>query len=468
MLLGCWRRPGPAPVGSSVSVAAVTAAIKGWHGIKLASLTVMDTLKVPWTPVWVGEGNCRHEGFRSPLYKVGSIAIWIQKIFYSSLTFPLHRKETICGFIEQGKFFEACDHIYDLEHSGNDGVGKSESLYTLLAERMWTVVGEALSGSGGMFLEPLQSVGESLKWEKQKEAEWLGSSQETESVSTWSPNFWRKDLEEKLIHYMTAQIPPFGSCSNTDETALKHHLSQLEMTFIPSLEHRSGFFKEAGLLVTYTHCCHASLSSHLSTLTDSNNFSFSQCLLLYEWGLKMYKSSSETCLGPRQTPQHSLSLGVQCLVWIILKTEEKLLAAARILTEKTEAAWRVSESLSEKVEAVCLEECLRFLDRTVWHKLTYICSASTGQDVKVNGFLDRMEDEITEHFLQTVTSKVKGPAAGPLKDPIKAILELIQTSDAEGMKIALLPILKEFPSLRPAVRNVRSRSHVAASAIAAP
>lgn len=48
-----------------------------------------------------------------------------------------------------------------------------------------------------------------------------------------------------------------------------------------------------------------------------------------------------------------------------------------------------------------------FCYRTVWHKLTYIWSASTGQDVKVNGFLDRMEDEITEHFLQTVTSKVK-------------------------------------------------------------
>ncbi|XP_072720922.1 uncharacterized protein [Ciconia boyciana] len=178
----------------------------------------------------------------------------------------------------------------------------------------------------------------------------------------------------------------------------------------------------------------------------------------------MYKSGSETCLRPRQPPQHSLSLGVPCLVWIILKTEEKLLAVARkevgralkeafdirkppcadaaviqILTEKTEAASRVSESLSEKVEAECLEECLRFLEsyenevrsflqldgcpgicsslrilenccilRIVWHKLTHICSASTGQDVKVNGFLDRMEDDITEHFLQTVTSKVKG------------------------------------------------------------
>ncbi|CAN0185658.1 unnamed protein product [Bubo scandiacus] len=502
-------------------------------------------------------------------------------------------EETICGFIEQGKFFEACDRIYDLEHSGNDGVGKSESLYTLLAEQMWSVVGEVLSGSGRMLLEPLQSVGESLKWKKQKEAEWLGSVQEVESVSTWSPNFWRKDLEEKLIQYMTAQIPLFSSSSNTDETALKQHLSQLETRFLPSLEHRSGVFKEAGLLITYAHCCHASLSSHLSTLTDSNHFSFSQCLLVYEWGLKMYKSGSETCLRSRQSPQHSLSLGVQCLMWIILKTEEKLLAVARkelgkalkeafdigkppcadaaviqILTEKTEAAWHVSESLSEKVEAVCLEECLRFLEsyenevrsflrldgrsgicsslrilenccilRTVWHKLTYICSASTDQDVKVNGFLDRMEDEIMEHFLQTVTSKVKGtlkdhfkkcgsgfdhileslkqsflafgkkktdmyealikavnaiviteyvqallttsrkpssvqrrrivskieedhrmlqtvfkeclgPAAGPLKDPIKAILELIQASDAEGMKIALLPILKEFPDLR--------------------
>ncbi|KFP64426.1 hypothetical protein N322_03029, partial [Cariama cristata] len=253
---------------------------------------------------------------------------------------------------------------------------------------MWTVVGEALTGSDRMFLESLQSVGDSLKWEKQKETEWLGNGQETESVSTWSPNFWRKDLEEKLIHYMTAQIPLFGSSSNTDETAVKQHLSQLETTFLPSLEHRSGIFKEAGLLVTYARCCHASLSSHLSTLTDSSHFSFSQCLLVYEWCLKMYKSDSETCLRPRQIPQHSLSLGLQCLVWIILNTEEKLLAVARvrtqerklkdafdigkppcadatviqILTEKTEAACRVSESLSEKVEAVCLEECLRFLE----------------------------------------------------------------------------------------------------------
>ncbi|KFQ14157.1 hypothetical protein N330_03820, partial [Leptosomus discolor] len=253
---------------------------------------------------------------------------------------------------------------------------------------MWTVVGDALSGSDRMgTLEPLQSVGESLKWEKQKEVEWLDSSQETESVSTWSPSFWRKDLEEKLIQYMTAQIPPFGSSDNTDETALKQHLNQLETMFLPTLEHRSGVFKEAGLLATYGRCCHASLSSHLSTLTDSNYFSFSQCLLVYEWGLKMYKSGSETCLRPRQTPQHSLSLVVQCLVWIILKTEEKLLAVSRkevgealkeafdigkppsadaaviqILTEKMEAAWRVSGSLREKVEAVCLEECLRFLE----------------------------------------------------------------------------------------------------------
>ncbi|XP_064001758.1 uncharacterized protein LOC135173187 [Pogoniulus pusillus] len=502
-------------------------------------------------------------------------------------------EETICGFIEQGKFFEACDLIYDLEHSGNDDVGKSDSLYMLLSEQMWTVVGEALGRSGRMFLEPLQSVGESLKWEKQKEAELFGSGQEMESVSTWSPNFWSKDLEEKLIQYMTAQIPPFDSSSNTDENTLKQHLSELEMTFLPNLEHRSHVFKEAGLLVTYTYCCHASLSSHISTLTDNNHFSFRQCLLVYEWCLKMHKSGSEILLRPRQTPQDSFSLGAQCLMWIILKTEEKLLAITQkevgealkeafdfgkppctdaaviqMLTEKKEAAWHVSKNLSKKVEAVCLEECLRFLEsyenevrsflqldvhpgicnilrilenccilRTVWHKLTYIWSASTGQDVKVNGFLDRMEDEITEHFLQTVTSKVKGtlkehfkqndsgfdyileslrqsflafdkkktdmyealvkavsaiviteyvqsllttsrkpssvqrrrivskieedhrmlqtifkeclgPAAGPFKDPIKAILELIQASDAEGMKIALLPILKEFPGLR--------------------
>ncbi|XP_056350197.1 exocyst complex component 3-like isoform X2 [Oenanthe melanoleuca] len=471
-------------------------------------------------------------------------------------------EETICRFIEQGKFLEACDQIHHLEHSGNDSLGKSESLYALLAERMWTTVGEALNGNDRMLLEPLQSVGESLKWEKQKEAEWLGNSLETESVSTWSPNFWRKDLEEKLMEYMTAQIPLFVSSTNTDETALKQHLSHLETAFLPSLEHRSAVFKEAGLLVTFARCCHASLCSHLATLSDSYCFSFSQTLLIYEWIIKMHKSGSQACVRSGHTPQHSLSLGAQCLVWCLWKTEEKLLAIARkevgkalkeafdigkppradaavieILTEKTEAARRVSESLSEKVEAECLEECLRFLERTVWHKLTYICSVSTDQNVKVNGVLHRMEDDIMEHFLQTITSKVKGtlkayfkkcdngfdhileslkqsfltfrkkkpaiyvalveavnaiiiteymqallttprkpsamqrrriinkieedhrmmqtifkeclgPAAGSLKDPIKAILELIQTSDPEGMKIALLPFLKEFPDLR--------------------
>ncbi|XP_014105230.1 PREDICTED: tumor necrosis factor alpha-induced protein 2-like [Pseudopodoces humilis] len=500
-------------------------------------------------------------------------------------------EETICRFIEQGKFLEACEQIHNLEHSGNDGMKKSESLYVLLAEQMWTVVGEALGGSDRMLLEPLQSVGESLKWEKQRKAERLGNGLEMESVSTWSPNFWRKDLEEKLMQYMTAQIPLLGSSANTDETALKQHLNHLETAFLPSLEHRSDIFKEAGLLITYARCCHASLCSHLATLTDSNCFSFSQSLLIYEWSIKMYKRYA--CVRPGHIPQHSLSLGAQCLVWILLKTEEKLLAIARkevgealkeafdigkppcadaavieILTEKTEAARRVSESLSEKVEAECLEECLRFLEsyedevrsflqldgclkicsslqilenccllRTVWHKLTYICSVSTEHNIKVNGFLHRMEDDIMEHFLQTITSKVKGtlkdhfkkcdsgfdhileslnqsfltfgkkktdiyealikavnaiiiteymqallttprkpsamqrrrivnkieedhrmmqtifkeclgPAAGSLKDPIKAILELIQTSDAEGMKIALLPILKEFPDFR--------------------
>ncbi|XP_064279333.1 exocyst complex component 3-like isoform X1 [Passer domesticus] len=502
-------------------------------------------------------------------------------------------EETICRFIEQGKFLEACDQIHNLEHSGDDGLRMSESLYVLLAERMWTVVGEALSGSDRMLLEPLQSVGESLKWEKQKEAERLGNGLETDPASTWSPNFWRKDLEEKLIQYMTAQIPPFASSTDTDEAALSQHLSQLETRFLPSLEHSSDVFRDAGLLGTYAHCCHASLCSHLATLTDSNCFSFSQSLLIYGWSIKMYKRGSQACVRPEHSPQHSLSLGAQCLVWILLKTEEKLLETARkevgralkgafdigkppcadaavieILTEKTEAARRVSESLGEKVEAECLEECLRFLEsyedevrsflqldgcqqicsslrilenccllRTVWHKLTYICSVSTDQNVKVNGFLHRMEDDIVEHFLQTITSKVRGtlkdhfkkcdsgfdhileslkqnfltfgkkntgvyealvkavnaiviteymqallatprkasamqrrrivnkieedhrmmqtvfkeclgPAAGSLKDPIKAILELVQTSDPEGMKIALLPILKEFPDLR--------------------
>ncbi|KAM8807976.1 uncharacterized protein ACNFOS_003540 [Eudromia elegans] len=470
-------------------------------------------------------------------------------------------EESIHGFIEQGKFFEACKCIYNLECSGRDGVGKCKTLHALLAERMWSVVGKAFSGCDRMFLEPLQSVSELLRWAKEKKKELFGSSQGMEPVATWSPGFWKKDLEEKLIQYMTAQIPPFHSTSSTDETALTQHLRELEMSFMPRLEHKSGLFKEAGLLATYTHCAHACLSSHLSTLTDMNRVSFSQCLLVYEWCLTIHQSGKWTLLGPSQTPH------AQCLVWIILKMEEKLLAITQGLAEKTEAARRVGGSLPERVGAACLQESLAFLHsyenearsflqlndwpicsslrvlenccilRVVWHKLICICSASTDQDAKVKGFLERLEYKIVEQLLQKITSKVKrtlkdhfkkcdsglghileslkqnllafegkntatyevlvkavsdiitkeyvqalltisrkpssaqrkkivsrieedhrmlqtiiteclGPKADFPRDPIKAVLELIQTTDPEGMKIALMPILGEFPNLR--------------------
>lgn len=48
-----------------------------------------------------------------------------------------------------------------------------------------------------------------------------------------------------------------------------------------------------------------------------------------------------------------------------------------------------------------------FLCRNVWYNLTYLCSASTDQDVKIKGIIDRTEDKITEHLLQTVTAEVK-------------------------------------------------------------
>lgn len=499
-------------------------------------------------------------------------------------------EEIIRGLIEQGKFSQACLYISRLEQSGNDGVGKSESLYTLLAERMLSAVSKALGGSDEMLLQTLQSVGEPLKWQKQKKEEWLSSEQGMEPSSTWRPNFWGKDLEKELTQYWTAQIPHFIPTGDTDETALKQHLSQLETTFLPKLEHRSGFFKEAGLLIPYARCCHASLSSHFSALTDSEHCTFSQGLLVYEWCLKAYRRGSGMWLGHRQSSEH---IDVQSLMWIILKTEEKLLAVARkevgkalneafdagktpctdaaiiqILTEKTKAAHHISESLREKVEAVCLEEYLSFLDsyenkvksllqhdgfhgissslrtienfcilRNVWYNLTYLCSASTDQDVKIKGIIDRTEDKITEHLLQTVTAEVKGtlkdhfrksdsgfgrileflqqsflvfkkkktekyqglvksvnniiteeyvqallatsrkssvrrrrqivskmeedhrmlqttfkeclgPTADALKDPIKTILGLIQAPDAEGTKIALLPMLSQFPDLR--------------------
>ncbi|XP_024072952.2 exocyst complex component 3-like protein isoform X1 [Terrapene carolina triunguis] len=368
--------------------------------------------------------------------------------------------QAICELIDQAKFLEACNHIYDLEQSEHKSEIKIDSLYKKVAERMWSVVQEEISGGDSMLLEPLKSVGASLKWKKEKEKEWFDSVKDMESVSTWSPKYWNKDLEKLLMECMATQIPSFVSASNTDESALKDHLSQLETTIFPNLRCKRDVFKEAGLLTTYTKCCNACLSSHLSTLTDGD-MSFSKCLLIYEWGFNMYRS--EKLLMPHWTPQQRLLADAYVLKWIFSNVEEKLLTVTQkevrealrqvitagekpytdttiiqVLTGRAQAVQHISDTIKDRVEAVCLEELLHFLHsykhevrsllqldtfsetysnlqilenccifRAAWHKLTYIYSASADTDAKVKEFIDSTEKQSRELLLQAITSKVK-------------------------------------------------------------
>ncbi|EMP32888.1 Exocyst complex component 3-like protein 2 [Chelonia mydas] len=292
--------------------------------------------------------------------------------------------QAVCELIDQAKFLEACNHIYDLEQSEHKSEIKIDLLYKKVAERMWSVVQEAISGSDSMLLEPLKSVGESLKWEKEKEKEWFDSVKDMESVSTWSPKYWNKDLEKLLMECMATQIPSFVSASNTDESALKDHLSQLETTIFPNLRCKRDVFKEAGLLTTYTKCCNACLSSYLSTLTDGD-MSFSKCLLIYEWGFNMYRS--EKLLMPCWTPQQMLLADAYVPKWNFSNVEEKLLT--------------VIQDLHDYVDLT------NVLIIAAWHKLTYIYHASADTDAKVKGFIDSTEEQSRELLLQAITSKVK-------------------------------------------------------------
>ncbi|CAM4572330.1 unnamed protein product [Lepidochelys olivacea] len=368
--------------------------------------------------------------------------------------------QAICELIDQAKFLEACNHIYDLEQSEHKSEIKIDLLYKKVAERMWSVVQEAISGSDSTLLEPLKSVGESLKWEKEKEKEWFDSVKDIESVSTWSPKYWNKDLEKLLMECMATQIPSFVSASNTNESALKDHLSQLETTIFPNLRCKRDVFKEAGLLTTFTKCCNACLSSYLSTLTGGD-MSFSKCLLIYELGFNMYRS--EKLLMPCWTPQQMLLADAYVLKWNFSNVEEKLLtviqkevrealrqvitargkpytdtAIIQVLTRRAKAVQHISDTIKDKVEAVCLGEFLHFLHsykhevrsllqldtfsetdsnlqilenccifRAAWHKLMYIYHASADTDAKVKEFIDRTEEQSRELLLQAITSKVK-------------------------------------------------------------
>ncbi|XP_043404714.1 exocyst complex component 3-like isoform X2 [Chelonia mydas] len=325
--------------------------------------------------------------------------------------------QAVCELIDQAKFLEACNHIYDLEQSEHKSEIKIDLLYKKVAERMWSVVQEAISGSDSMLLEPLKSVGESLKWEKEKEKEWFDSVKDMESVSTWSPKYWNKDLEKLLMECMATQIPSFVSASNTDESALKDHLN--------------------------------------------GDMSFSKCLLIYEWGFNMYRS--EKLLMPCWTPQQMLLADAYVLKWNFSNVEEKLLTVIQkevrealrqvitaggkpytdttiiqVLTRRAQAVQHISDTIKDKVEAVCLEELLHFLHsykhevrsllqldtfsetdsnlqilenccifRAAWHKLTYIYHASADTDAKVKGFIDSTEEQSRELLLQAITSKVK-------------------------------------------------------------
>ncbi|XP_043371754.1 uncharacterized protein LOC119857420 isoform X3 [Dermochelys coriacea] len=415
--------------------------------------------------------------------------------------------QAICELIDQAKFLEACNHIYDLEQSEHKSEIKIDLLYKKVAERMWSVVQEAISGSDSMFLEPLKSVGESLKWEKEKEKEWFDRVKDMESVSTWSPKYWNKDLEKLLMECMATQIPSFVSASNTDESALKDHLSQLETTIFPNLRCKRDVFKEAGLLTIYTKCCHACLSSQLSTLTDGD-MSFSKCLLIYEWGFNMYRS--EKLLMPRWTPRQMLLADAYVLKWNFSNVEEKLLTVIQkevrealrqvitaggkpytdttiiqVLTGRAQAVQHISDIIKDKVEAVCLGELLHFLHsykhevrsllqldtfsetdsnlqilenccifRAAWHKLTYIYHASADTDAKVKEFIDSTEEQSRELLLQAITSKVKGPRTASLDDPIEGILEFILLTDIEAMKIQLVILLHKFPDIRKEHLNI--------------
>ncbi|XP_017584597.1 PREDICTED: exocyst complex component 3-like protein 2 [Corvus brachyrhynchos] len=93
------------------------------------------------------------------------------------------------------------------------------------------------------------------------------------------------------------------------------------------------------------------------------------------------------------------------------------------------------EALVKAVNAIIITEYMQAL-------LTTPRKPSSMQRRRI---VNKIEED--HRMMQTIFKECLGPAAGSLKDPIKAILELLQTSDPEGMKIALLPILKEFPDL---------------------
>ncbi|XP_019406309.1 PREDICTED: uncharacterized protein LOC109320601 [Crocodylus porosus] len=373
---------------------------------------------------------------------------------------PKSSDEAICQVIDQKNFFDACNHIFDLEQSTPVDKAKIDALYNKLEERMWEVVKRAVQSGDGVLLEPLKSVAASLEWQKQKKKEEFDSNNEMEDTSTWRPKYWNKDLENLLIDCMAAQFPSAESAISTDDMALRKHLKRLETTVLPTLECRRAFFKEAGLLTSYRKCCNVCLSSHLTTLTDCD-FNFSRCLLVYEWGLKMCKS--EKLLQPSWTVEQKVSVEALCLVRIFSDLEEKLLAAAKeevrealkeaitprkklitdtavvkILTEGTEAVRHISERLRERVEVACLEGFRQFLCsyeneerslhqpdrpsescsklqvfencivlRAAWHKLTYIYNTNADMDAKVKESISKIEEEGREYLWKAIAPDVK-------------------------------------------------------------
>ncbi|XP_014406963.2 uncharacterized protein LOC106728552 isoform X3 [Camelus ferus] len=181
------------------------------------------------------------------------------------------RSKDISQLVQEGRFLEACETI------SRSAVEKQDcgSQYQAVAQGMWQVVQEALSGSErSRQLQPkLQSVMAAVNWAENFEGP------KPSTLQGGGLAAWDSQLQSLLRKDAEARLP--GPVSGAELSGYLEELGKaVEHVLGPQLEGRLGVC----FLALYRVCFQEVLCSHLSVLLSSSGEDRKNYYKLYTWG----------------------------------------------------------------------------------------------------------------------------------------------------------------------------------------
>ncbi|EPY87735.1 hypothetical protein CB1_000223012 [Camelus ferus] len=260
----------------------------------------------------------------------------------------------ISQLVQEGRFLEACETI------SRSAVEKQDcgSQYQAVAQGMWQVVQEALSGSErSRQLQPkLQSVMAAVNWAENFEGP------KPSTLQGGGLAAWDSQLQSLLRKDAEARLP--GPVSGAELSGYLEELGKaVEHVLGPQLEGRLGVC----FLALYRVCFQEVLCSHLSVLLSSSGEDRKNYYKLYTWGratLFGHREMRQKAPPASKEPTAARRLldPVMFVTWMF-QVQEKLLELIQLLNETIVVGRDIGPPISSRVRIMVVGTFLEFLNR---------------------------------------------------------------------------------------------------------